>query len=139
AAAFPLVGRDKEWAALVAAHAGATPDGRLVVLEGEPGVGKTRLAEELTVHVRGLGGAAVVVRCYEEEAGLAYGPLGEALRAAGAPDDRPSAARAGPAGAPDPTLAGAARLVPELAELRPGLPPPPAESERDPGAQRRLY
>jgi DNA-binding SARP family transcriptional activator len=40
----PLVGRGAQWEALVEAHRRASPGGRVVVLEGEPGIGKTRLA-----------------------------------------------------------------------------------------------
>ena len=40
----PLVGRDTEFAALMTAVAGVGPAGRLLVIEGEPGIGKTRLA-----------------------------------------------------------------------------------------------
>ena len=42
-----VVGRDGELAALVAALDEAAADARFVVIEGEPGIGKTRLAEEL--------------------------------------------------------------------------------------------
>ena len=41
---LPLVGRADELAALVDAHARAQPDGGLAVIEGEAGIGKTRLA-----------------------------------------------------------------------------------------------
>lgn len=47
APATAVVGRDAELAALVAALDEAATDARFVVLEGEPGIGKTRLAEEL--------------------------------------------------------------------------------------------
>ena len=42
---LPLAGRDRELAAIVAAARDARPDGRLVVVEGEAGIGKTRLGE----------------------------------------------------------------------------------------------
>ena len=133
-AVLPLIGRAAELAALRDAHAGAGPDGRLVVVEGEAGIGKTRLAAELADHVRARGGAVITVRCYEEEAGLAYGPVAEALRAAAALPDRTWAGRVGAH-----WLAEAVRLAPELAELRPGLPEPDsAGSAAGPGAQRRL-
>src|SRR5205807_5430894 len=44
-AGFPLVGRGREWDALQEAYAAATERGCFVVLQGEPGIGKTRLAE----------------------------------------------------------------------------------------------
>ncbi|HEV8651852.1 MAG TPA: AAA family ATPase [Actinomycetes bacterium] len=115
AAGLPLVGRATEWAALRAAWEGSAAGGRLVVIEGETGIGKTRLGEELAAHAAARGAVVLVRRCSEEERGLAYGPVAELLRAAAA---RP-AATWGPL--PDHWLAEAARLVPELGALRPGL------------------
>ena len=45
--AHPLVGRDRELSALLDAYAQVGDEGRLVVLDGETGIGKTRLADEL--------------------------------------------------------------------------------------------
>jgi DNA-binding SARP family transcriptional activator len=129
----PLVGRDAEWAALLAAYGTVGADGHLVALEGEGGIGKTRLAEEFLEHVRGRGGACVAVRCYEGESDLAYGPLATGLRAFVA---QPARAE-WHAEVPPHWLSEAARLLPELAARSPGLPPaPPLES---PGAQNRFF
>jgi DNA-binding SARP family transcriptional activator/tetratricopeptide (TPR) repeat protein len=114
----PLVGRAAEWAALLDAYAGVAADGRLVVLEGEAGIGKTRLAAELAGHARSLGAAVVGGHCYEEEALVAYGPFIEGLRGVLA---------AGPGGldrVPRHWLAEARRLLPELVEAYPDLPDP---------------
>ena len=64
-----LVGRDHELAALVAALDEAADDARFVVIEGEPGIGKTRLADEL----RGLAAArgAIAVWGRSDEGGAA--------------------------------------------------------------------
>jgi DNA-binding SARP family transcriptional activator len=128
---LPLVGRADELAALVEAHAAAAPDGRLAVIEGEAGIGKTRLAAELIAHVAGSGGAVLATRCHEDEAGLPYGPvvtlLREALRSA--PDAVGS-------DVPAQRLADASLLLPELASVGPDLPPPVALT--GPGAQARL-
>ncbi len=45
--ATPFVGRDEEIGVLVDAFDAAPGDARFVVIEGEPGIGKTRLAEQL--------------------------------------------------------------------------------------------
>jgi hypothetical protein len=54
--------------------------GSLAMVVGEPGIGKTRLAEEFGVYA-GLRGAQVLTgRCYEGESSLPYRPFVEALR-----------------------------------------------------------
>ncbi len=123
AAGHPLVGREREWAALLAADAEVGPDGRLTVLEGELGIGKTRLAGEFAAWVREQSGVAASVRCVEDEAGLAFGCALELLR---------SALRDGDRSAVDPAAAAeAARLLPELGT-------PPSGALDGPGAQARF-
>ena len=51
-----LAGREREWAQLVAAHAACNEDGCTVLLEGEAGIGKTRLGEQHVSYARSLGG-----------------------------------------------------------------------------------
>ena len=53
--AAPLVGRGDDRDALVELHRGIGEDGRVAVVEGEAGIGKTRLAEELVADARGRG------------------------------------------------------------------------------------
>jgi DNA-binding SARP family transcriptional activator/Tfp pilus assembly protein PilF len=130
---FPLVGRSAEWAALMKACADGATTGQFVVLEGEAGIGKTRLAEEFLADQQSHGAAALTARCYEGESGLAYGPVVASLRAA---VTRPDAGRWLDA-LPPHWIAEAARLVPELAALRPDLPPAPALSS--PGARSRFF
>jgi DNA-binding SARP family transcriptional activator len=80
-----FVGRDHELATLLDALAEASDGhGRPVVVSGEPGIGKTRLVEELAVRA----GEAVVAwaRCPESAAQAAYWPciqIGRQLEAAG--------------------------------------------------------
>lgn len=70
--AAPLAALER---ALAAAKAGS---GRVVVVEGEPGVGKTRLAEELA---RGAEGVAVAWgRCAEEPGAPPFWPWTQVLR-----------------------------------------------------------
>jgi DNA-binding SARP family transcriptional activator len=131
--ALPLVGRSTEWAALLGEFASIKTDGRLVVLEGEAGIGKTRLAEAFLQQARSAGAAALVARCYEGEMNLAYGSFVEALRGALAQPE--FAARLN--GLPAHHLGEASRLLPELASLHPGPPlPSPVEG---PGAQTRFF
>ncbi|MDQ4127724.1 MAG: AAA family ATPase [Actinomycetota bacterium] len=129
----PLVGRSEEHAALVRAYEATGARGHAVVLEGEAGIGKTRLAEELLAHARDWGAAIVSARCYPGEENLAYGPFVEGLSAAIGQGDRAARLEELPAHA----LTEAARLLPELAESHPELsPPPPLDT---PGAQSRFF
>ena len=59
----------------------ARPDGRLVLLEGEAGIGKTRLAEAAAVAIRASGGIVLATRGYPGEGTIAYAPIAELLRA----------------------------------------------------------
>lgn len=78
--ANPLVARSTEMDLLVAALRRAeNGESQMVVLGGEPGVGKTRLAQEVTLHVRDLGFLLGSGRCYESEENVPYYPLREAL------------------------------------------------------------
>ncbi|MFN8455932.1 MAG: AAA family ATPase [Anaerolineae bacterium] len=132
-AALPLVGRSTELTVLVEAYAAITGNGHLLVLEGEAGIGKTRLAEEFLTYVQTQGGVTLRARCYEGETNLAYGPFIEALRAAVSQNGSTS----GLAALPAHWLSETVRLLPELASLRPGLPPaPPLDN---PGAQSHFF
>jgi DNA-binding SARP family transcriptional activator len=126
---LPLVGRAGDLQAVTAAHSAAAPDGRLAVIEGEAGIGKTRLAAELVARARERGGVVLSARCHDDEAGLPYGPVVELLRQA--------LDRDGWGAAVTPRrLADASLLLPELAGMRDDLPPPLSLAE--PGARARL-
>ncbi len=86
----PLVGRDRELAAIDGAWRAATPDGRVVLLEGEAGIGKTRLAEAVAASVAAAGGTVLAARGYPGEGAIAYGPIAELLRAGLAAPDGPA-------------------------------------------------
>jgi DNA-binding SARP family transcriptional activator/Tfp pilus assembly protein PilF len=128
-----LVGREQEWRSLLGAYEAAGMGEHLVVLEGEAGIGKTRLAEEFVAYAASQGSVTVAARCYPGEMDLAYGPFVEGLSAA--------IGREGVAARleeiPVYLLAEASRLLPELAEVFPGLPSPPPLAT--PGAQSRFF
>ena len=122
------VGRDRELDAATSAwKAATTGERRLVLVAGEPGIGKTRLAAELAARVADRGGIALYGWC-DEDLGSPYQPwvqaLGSFVRAC-SDEDLDAAAGDG--------LAELARLIPEVAARTPGLVPAAsvdAESER---------
>jgi hypothetical protein len=80
-AATVFVGRDRELAELRAGLDDAVAGrGRLFLLTGEPGIGKSRLVEELARHARARDAAALVGRCWEAGGAPAYWPWIQALR-----------------------------------------------------------
>ena len=75
----PLVGRDAEFAALRRAFAAAKEgSAQVAAIAGEPGIGKTRLADEAVAEISASGAAVVRGRAAEES--RAYGPWRAALR-----------------------------------------------------------
>ena len=109
-----LVGRTVEWQRLVSAWQLAVEDGpRVAVISGEPGIGKTRLADELYQSCVRHGHAAARSRCYAGQGQVSYAPVAEWLRS--------DALRAGWANLGLQQLAELARLVPEIREQAPEL------------------
>jgi DNA-binding SARP family transcriptional activator/Tfp pilus assembly protein PilF len=117
-----LVGRGVELERLLAAYGAAGDGGCLIVIEGESGVGKTRLAQEARNAIEQAGGRVLAVRGHPGEQGLAYGVLAALVRAALA---------AGIEGPLPQLRSDAARLLPELG-------PPPPGSLDEPGARLRF-
>ena len=93
-------------------------DGRLFLVAGEAGIGKTRLVEEVGVYARLRGAQVLVGRCHETEAGLPYHPFVAAMRqyVVGQTDEALREELSG--GASD-----VAKLVSEIRERLPDLPP----------------
>lgn len=76
-----LIGRQPEWQKLLAAWRLAVGGhAHLLVVAGEAGIGKTRLAEELTHWVDRQGIRTAHTRTYAAEGALAYAPVAEWLR-----------------------------------------------------------
>lgn len=138
--AFPMVGRQAPLAQLLAAaDDAAAGHGKLLAVDGEEGIGKSRLVEELLWLLDGENArelqtqrwTVLVGACHASERGLPYHPFVDLL----------SAAVAGLAGAEllvsDVWLAEVARLVPDLVDQRPDLPTP---ARLDPQQEaRRLF
>jgi class 3 adenylate cyclase/tetratricopeptide (TPR) repeat protein len=126
--AFAMVGRSAEAEALALAWAKAKDGQRQVVLiAGEPGIGKTRLATEAARAAHADGGTVLFGAC-DEDVALPYRPFVEALRHY--VTHAPAAVLATHVGTHRGELA---RLVPELARRIPDLPAPQAaeaETER---------
>ena len=125
----PFVGREAERANLRRLLDQAVRgQGALVMIGGEPGIGKTRLAEELVLEARQRGVLAWTGHCYDMEGAPPYIPFVEMLE---------SAARLVPAAALRDALSDSApevaKLLPGLRHLFPDIPPPlelPPEQER---------
>ncbi|MEZ4863683.1 MAG: AAA family ATPase [Caldilineaceae bacterium] len=115
---YPLVGRAREWQRLRTIWQ-ALDSTHFVLIGGEAGIGKTRLAEELLLLAEATGAAVARTRSHALQGRLAYGPIADWLRSA-------------PLHAVVPQLAAVwiteiARLLPEL--LTAGVAPPEPMNE----------
>jgi DNA-binding CsgD family transcriptional regulator len=122
----PFVGREAELAALTAdLDAAAGGRGGVVLVAGEPGIGKTRLVEELAAQATVCGALVLWGRCWEGEGAPAFWPWIQVVRAYLQTVD-PTALRSEMgAGAAD-----IAQLVPSIRDRLPDLPTsPPVEPE----------
>lgn len=120
---IPLVGREREFARISARWERAE-EGRhqLVVLTGEPGIGKTRLAREFAGWAELRGATTLRGRAYPVEQGVPYAALTGILRAA---LDAP-----GLAAVDGSALGEIARIVPEVRHrFRSGIAPPSGDME----------
>ena len=78
---LPLVGRDQEWQRLLQVWRQAlNGKASLFLVQGEGGIGKTKLVEELVENVRRQGLSAVYTRAYEAGGTAVYGPIVNLLR-----------------------------------------------------------
>ncbi len=116
-----FVGRQREMGELKACLEDALSGrGRLVTLVGEPGIGKTRTAQELATYA-GLRSAQVLWgRCYEEQGMPPYWPWVQAIRSYVRERDPEQLRSEMGAGAAD-----IAEVVSDVKERLPDLKPPP--------------
>ncbi|HJS58530.1 MAG TPA: BTAD domain-containing putative transcriptional regulator [Vicinamibacteria bacterium] len=105
----PLIGRDAELAQLRPIVTGHGNRGRVLILVGEAGVGKTRLVSELTMCADASGRRVLLGRCHESEQILPFAPWLAVLKAA-----RVTADEAQLGGLPAPMRRELGRLLPEL-------------------------
>jgi tetratricopeptide (TPR) repeat protein len=125
------VGREHEVEQLcAAADLAFAGRGQLVLVSGDAGIGKTRLAEELGTYAHLRGALVLWGRCYEGEGAPPYWPWVQIVRAYAVDHDPEVLAAAMGAGAADiaqivsevgrrlPDLAHAAALTPEQARFR---------------------
>jgi tetratricopeptide (TPR) repeat protein len=131
-----FVGRDRELAELAAGLEDALGGRvRLLLVAGEPGIGKTWLAEHLADHAASQRGARVLwVRCWEAGGAPPFWPWAQAIRVLAEDlDDRALAAWLG-AGAE-----ALAQLAPDLAERLGTAAPPPAASRPSEAARFAMF
>ncbi len=127
-----FVGREGELTRLSAGLDSAVAGrGSLFLLVGEPGIGKSRLAEEVGRRARAAGARVLVGRCWEAGGAPAYWPWVQSLRAY-VEQVEPDVLREQLGGGGSEV----AQIVPSLRRLFPDLPEPDAESE---GARFRLF
>jgi tetratricopeptide (TPR) repeat protein len=104
--------------------------GQTLLVSGEPGIGKTRLARELATHVEVSGGRALVGECYAE-GGAPYAAFAQIVRNALRNQSKNGFE------VQDFVLADLLSLAPELRPYYPDVPPnPPLEPEAE---QQRLF
>jgi class 3 adenylate cyclase len=116
-----FVGREREMDELRAGvEESLSGHGRLFMLVGEPGIGKTRTAEELITYARLRKAQALWGRCYEGDGAPAYWPWVQAIRSYVHDGDPKALLSEMGSGA-----AIIAQVVSEVRERLPGLPEPP--------------
>ena len=124
-----FVGRDTERADLRRhVENAAAGRGALVMIGGEPGVGKTRITEELAEEAATLRMMTMIGHCAETEAAPPYAPVAEMFDWTFRTISRETVRAALGDAAPE-----IARIMPEVRRLFPDLPPPielPPEQER---------
>jgi len=128
-----FVGRDREMRELDAGLADALSGrGRLFLIGGEPGIGKSRLADELASHARERGAQVLWGRCWEAGGAPAYWPWVQSIRSY-VRDAEPEVLTSQLGS----RASDIAQMIPEVRELYPELPAPPSLDPE--GARFRLF
>lgn len=130
---MPFVGRKREYAQLVERLKNvASGRGGVILIEGEPGIGKSRLVEEVVRTAQTQGVVVLLSKCYEIEQRVPYQTVIDLVY---------QALFGFPSGTfqhlPASTLAELAFLVPEIEQVFPNLPALP--TGLDQARQARLF
>src|SRR6266702_724690 len=130
AATPTLIGRKREWEALQEVwHAASAGEPRFVLVKGEAGAGKSRLAEEFLLWASQQGAVTAKARSYAAEGQLSLAPVTDWLRSDGL--------RAPVRQLDKVWLTEVARLLPELFAEQPAL--PRYESVTEYGQRQRFF
>lgn len=129
---LPLVGRDAVLERLTLTWRESRAGGHLAIVEGEAGIGKTRVAAALGDVATSEGGVVLAARSYPSESTIPFGPIGELVRAGLAwPGARERLLKI-----PVDALTQAARLVPSIRDIV--ALPSSEEALAEPAARLRL-
>jgi predicted ATPase len=129
-----FVGRQQEMDQLKAALEDVSSgQGQLVMLAGEPGIGKSRTLQEFADYAREGGALPLWGLCYENPGAPPYWPWVQVLRSYTLERDAETLYQDMGRGAPD-----IAEIVPEVREQLPGLPTPAAVGDPE-QARFRLF
>src|SRR5215471_10144970 len=116
APADKFIGRQRELKVLLdALEQACAGQGRIVMLAGEPGIGKTRIAQELASLASRQEAAVLWGRCHEESGAPPYWPWVQVIRASLRDAVADLLAGLGP------SASDIADIVPEIRELLPGF------------------
>jgi DNA-binding SARP family transcriptional activator len=130
---IPLIGRSQELEQLKRIYEGIRQNGFLIVLTGEAGIGKTRLAHEFLSQLQSRGTTNLSTQCYAGESNLTFSPLIDLLRQG----IKLSGDQKWWQGVNPHMLSEVSRLLPELSDIIPDL--PSSQLIDGPGAQSRFY
>jgi tetratricopeptide (TPR) repeat protein/transcriptional regulator with XRE-family HTH domain len=116
--AAPFVGRGSEYGLLVGLISRlASGAGHAVLIEGEPGIGKSRLMREASRYAAARGLTTLATNCYEIERAIPYQPVIDLVTRALERASPKALRKMAPV-----SLAELAALVPAVGERFPGLP-----------------
>ena len=130
---YPMVGRSLESVTLEKAYRECAANGHFFIIEGEAGIGKTRLAAAFLAAAEAQGARVIRSQCYAGEEKLAFGPI---ITGVSTFLDEPGVMSSLQDISPQ-NLSEAGRLLPDLNILFHGLPAPSPLS--NPGAQMRFF